>query len=223
MQRWMAFTGIGLAGAAGTAVVMAEPSTRTYPVSLEVAKQRLAGAPLPGMLLGVTGGTATLVRAGDSFIWQLGERGAGGQVTAELSADGQSTRARLVTDIRPNPLGGALTSSKLYAGMADDIFAEYVEAAIVGRPFDPVRFGQRSALRMQADPSSLSEFGEGIRATKQEVRDIITQDESFDRDAGGFEATLADLEDRVKAEEAYEATRSARKNSTIPTTNLSGY
>lgn len=221
MQRLAAFAGIGLAGAAGTALVIAEPSTRSYPVPLEVAKERLAAAPIPGMLLGVTGGPATLVRAGDTLIWQLGERG--GQVSAELSGDGPSTRVRLITDIKPNPLGGVLTSSKLYAGMADDIFAEYVESAIVGRPFDPLRFGQRSALRMQADPSSLSELGDGIRATKQEVQEIITKEETFNRDAGGLEATLADLEDQVKAEEAYEATRSARKNSTRPTTDLDGY
>jgi hypothetical protein len=223
MHPWVALGGIAIAGVVGAAVMMAEPSSRSYPVPIDVARERLAAAPVPAMLLGVAGRTATLVRTGNILIWHLGDRGSSGRVTAELSADGQATRVRLATDIKPDPLGGALTASRLYADMADDIFAEYVESAILGRAFDPVKFGQRTAARLQADPSLLAEFGEGISARQQEVSDIITQDDTFNRDAGGLEAALADLEDQANAAKAYEATRSARKNSTRPTTDLVGY
>lgn len=223
MSYWMGLAAVSVVGAAATAVVVASPSSKNYGVSIATARDRLAAAPLPDMLTGLSGEQVTLIKVGDSLIWQLGQAGSGGEVRADLSADGATTDIKLTTAIKPDPLGGPVTAARIYRDMAEDIIAEHVDAVMSGRPFDAVKFAQLAAKRWQSNPAALAEFGEAVSDQKNAVSDMLSQDESFDRKKGGLDAVMADIEDQVKAAESEQAARAAIASSSRPTTDLSQY
>lgn len=223
MSYWMGLAAISAVGVAATAVVVATPSSKNYAVPIADARDRLASAPLPDMLKSLSGERVTLVQVGDSLIWQLGQASSGGEVRADLSADGPTTDIKLSTAIKPDPLGGPVTAARLYRDMAEDIFAEHVDAVMYGRPFNAVKFAQLAAKRWQSNPAALAQFGEAVSNQKNAVSDMLSEDESFDRKKGGIDAVMADIEDQVKAAESEQAARAAIASSSRPTTDLSQY
>ena len=177
MTSWLAWGGLGLIGASTTAWLVAQPESRSYPVPLGTARERLASAPLPSELLLFGRGEARLSRGADGLRWSVGAPQDPMIVEADLSADGASTNVRLsITMPRATPPYASVLKSDVSQEIARSALEEHVDAVLGGRAYDPMRTMLKSAQRLQAKPEAMEQFGESLRQEMIAAHDQVLRD-----------------------------------------------
>lgn len=160
--------------AAAAALFAAGPDGHRYPISESEARERLSTRPLPEPLLDMSGHRVSLVREGRTLVWHLGdaEHRSIGRVT--IQGDGASTNVTIDFDLAENALGQShVADTRLTRSMAESIFAEHVDSALGGRPFDARRMMAATKRQIQADPEVLQEYGEAVDAQFNDVASML--------------------------------------------------
>lgn len=177
MTSWLAWGGLGLIGASTTAWIVTQPDTRSYPVPIGTARERLAAASLPPEVLLFGPGDARLTRTADGLRWSVGAADDPMIVEADLSPDGASTDVRLsITMPRATPPYTGILKSDVGQEIARSALEEHVDAVLGGRAYDPMRAMLTSAQRLQAKPEAMQQFGESLR------QDMIAAHDQIERD-----------------------------------------
>lgn len=206
----------GIAGVSGVAAVAAVavtgPEVVRYPVVESVARERLATAALPAMLIGMSGGKVVMIREAGGITWKIGsgEGQSVGRVT--LEGDGAATNVTIRFELGDNALGDSpLSGTRLTKSMAESMFKEHVDSVLSGRPFDPQRSMMTTAMEIQNNPEVMREYGQAIGDQFNQVSEMLNENGEFST----FPSTLPS-EPAVNGREAV----APNPDSTRPTTPL---
>ncbi len=177
MTSWLAWGGLGLIGASTTAWIVTQPDTRSYPVPIGTARERLAAASLPPEVLLFGPGDARLTRTAEGLRWSVGAADDPMIVEAGLSPDGASTDVRLsITMPRATPPYAGILKSDVGQEIARSALEEHVDAVLGGRKYEPMRAMLNAGRRLQDSPEALKQFSQGLRA------DMIATHEYLEKD-----------------------------------------
>lgn len=177
-MHWGVVSGLGGVTLVSVIAVTADDARR-YPLPVSVARQRLAASAPPEPLLAFGAGRAMLSHEGDVLVWRLGDADHRSIGLVTLEGDGAATKVTVSFDLADNALGASrIAAAGLTRSMAESIFVEHVDAVLGGRPFDPQRMVQSTAVEMKDNPKMLEEFGDAVRQDMIAVSDMFSNMES---------------------------------------------